>query len=73
MNRGLMIMVPFAVAVGSYASYRMEQDKVERQAFEDAMFEQLVEERERERERKEREQRETEAAAQMPKRRGFWG
>ncbi len=66
-----MIMVPFAVAVGSYASYRMEQDKVERQAFEDAMFEQLVEERERE--RKEREQRETEAAAQVPKRRGFWG
>jgi hypothetical protein len=71
MNRGLMIMVPFAVAVGSYASYRMEQDKVERQAFEDAMFEQLVEEREQE--RKGREQRETAAAAQVPKRRGFWG
>jgi hypothetical protein len=71
MNRGLMIMVPFAVAVGSYACYRMGHDKVERQAFEDAMFEQLVEERERE--RKEREQRETAAAAQVPKRRGFWG
>ena len=72
MNRGVLIMVPFAVAAGSYASYRVEQDKVERQAFEDAMFEQLVAE-EKERERKERERREAAAAAPAPKRRGFWG
>jgi hypothetical protein len=69
MNRGVLVLVPFGVAVGSYIAYQLEQDKVERKAFEDAMFAQLVAE-EKERERK---QKELPAEATQTKSRGFWG
>jgi hypothetical protein len=70
MNRGALVILPIGVMAGVFVAYQADQDRRERQAFEDAMFAQLVEERERERERKEH-MREQEAAQR--KRRGFWG
>ena len=73
MNRGVLILVPFGIAGGVYVNYRMQQDIIERQAFEDAMFTQLVAEQ-KERERKAREQKDKEIAAHAPKNRfSFWG
>ena len=71
MNRGALVILPIGVMTGVFVAYQVEQDKRERQAFEDAMFAQLVAE-DKERERKERELKEQEAAQR--KRRGlFWG
>ena len=67
MNRGAMVMLPIGVAAGVYAGYVIEQDRLERQAFEDALFQQVVAE-EKEKERKERELK----AAEKPRPRGFW-
>lgn len=70
MNRGALVILPIGVMAGVFVAYQAEQDKRERQAFEDAMFAQLVAE-EKERERKETEMKEKVAAQRQ--RRGFWG
>lgn len=70
LSRGVLVVVPCAVVVGVWIGYQVHQDKIERQAFEDAMFSQLVdEEKERERLRNQREKLEQ----NKPKSRGFWG
>lgn len=72
MNRGFLVVLPIGLGAGVLASYRMEQDKVERLAFEDAMFAQLVaEEKDREHREKERMQKEVVAATKSKNR--FWG
>ena len=70
MNRGALVILPIGVMTGVFVAYQVEQDKRERQAFEDAMFAQLVAE-EKERERKETEMKEKVAAQRQ--RRGFLG
>ena len=70
LSRGVLVVVPCAVVVGVWIGYQVHQDKIERQAFEDAMFAQLVdEEKEREKLRNQREKLEQ----NKPKSRGFWG